>query len=119
MRVRYGSFFLPLAAMTTKSAWSPACNRPSWPSQPSACAGLQVTMAQMSWSEKAPPSPTLLWRSAILSSPSTLFDPDGDQSAPRHTISPALAPATTSVVLPYSHRLEKGDHTIAPPFAVA
>ena len=40
--------------------------------------------------------------------------PDGDQSDPSVIRMPALWAATTSVVTPYSQRLENGDHTIVP-----
>ena len=44
--------------------------------------------------------------------------PDGDQSEPRATRSPAFVAETTSVVRPYSHRLENGDHTTVPGLGV-
>ena len=83
--------------------------------QPSASAGLQVAMAQISRSEKTPESRLRFQRSATLSSPSRFFEPDGDQSAPRQTRTPASRAATTSVVSRYSQRFENGDQMTEPP----
>src|ERR1700755_761218 len=111
--VLYGS--LPLSGNTTKSARRPVFNRPSCWSQPSASAGLQVTIAQIACGGNCLLS-LLAWmcRSATLSSPSRLLDPDGDQSAPRQMRIPLFWAVATSVVLPYSHRLLNGDHTSEP-----
>ena len=41
--------------------------------------------------------------------------PEGPQSVPRVTVKPTSRTAGTSVVMPYSHRLDSGDHTTVPP----
>ena len=85
---------------------------------PSASAALHVAIAQIACAGNC-----LLrllesmCRSATLSSPSRLFDPDGDQSAPRQMRIPFFCAAATSVVLPYSHKLLNGDHTSEPGLA--
>src|SRR5262249_21348825 len=83
---------------------------------PSASAGLQVAMAHSSCDDSAPPSCVRLYKSATFSSPSRFFEPDGDQSAPRQSRTPAALAAITSVVAPYSQRFENGDHTTVPPW---
>jgi hypothetical protein len=87
------------------------------PLQPSASAGLAVTISHSSTSVNALPRPpeARFHRSATFSSPSRCLDPDGAQSAPRHTRMPCVRAATTSLVWRYSHRFDNGDHTIELP----
>ena len=77
--------------------------------------GLAVAISTRSASLSTPPRDSWFQVAAIFSSPSTLRVPDGVQSDPRQTRSPAALAAITSVVPPYSQRLENGDQTIAPP----
>src|ERR1700748_219040 len=116
--VVYGS--LPPSGSTTKSPRRPVFRRPSCWSHPSASAALHVAIAQIACGGNCLVS-LLEWicRSATVSSPSRLFDPDGDQSAPRQMRIPLLCAVATSVVLPYSHRLLNGDHTNEPGLADA
>ena len=75
--------------------------RPASPTRrASVSPGLAVTISTRSASLNAPPSACSFHVAATFSSPSTFRVPDGVQSDPRHTRSPAARAASTSVVPP-------------------
>src|SRR6516162_8695357 len=77
-------------------------------------AGVRVTIAARSRSDKPNP-PASLAVLAAFNSFSRFLLPVGDQSGPRPIGTPADLAALTFVVPPYSSRLLNGDHTIEPP----
>src|SRR3954447_11477838 len=99
-----------------RSALLPASIEPRAGSQPSIAAGVLVAIASRSALLMLTPARSAASR-ATFSSPRRLLLPDGDQSEPTATGTPAARASPTAAVPPYSSRFDSGDHTIDPPCA--